>query len=124
LCVRARRRGGAAGAAAGGQQQPAAQGGLSTVINTLLRYALIWWVMSYFRAGQPGSSGSSATPGSMSAPLFRRGEPVDMYVYLSESPEMRLADRADAALIWHVPELSLAVSPERTASYNYTPSEV
>lgn len=100
-----------------GQQQ---QGGLNGLVGTVLRFALMWYMMSYFKGNQQPAQ----TPGGASAPLYRKGELVDMYVYLSESPFLNVQDRHTAELIWTQPELALATSPERTATYMYRPSEV
>lgn len=102
-----------------GQQQQQ-QGGINQLVGTVLRFALMWYMMSYFKGGQQPAQ----TPGGASAPLYRKGELVDMYVYISESPLINLQDRSNAQLIWTEPELALATSAERTASYLYTPSEV
>lgn len=90
------------------------------MVTTVIRFAIMWYMMSYFKGSQQPAN---QQPGSMSAPLYRKGDMVDMYVFLSESPVMSVADRGDAELIWQT-EVSLAVSPERTISYEYQPSQV
>jgi len=57
----------------------------------------------------------------MSNPLYRKGDLVDMYVYLSEEPY--LYNREKGELIWKELELGLATSPERQVNYTYHPSQ-
>ena len=101
-----------------GQQQQ--QGGVNQLVATVLRFALMWYMMSYFKGGQQPAQ----TPAGAAAPLYRKGELVDMYVYISESPVLHLQDRGSAELIWTQTDLALATSPERTVTYTYIPSEV
>jgi hypothetical protein len=79
--------------------------------------ALMWYVMNWMRGGQQAQSGA---PG-MSNPLYRKGDLVDMYVYLSEEPYLYNRDKGE--LIWKEMELGLATSPERQLNYTYHPSQ-
>jgi hypothetical protein len=78
-------------------------------------------MMSYFKGGQQQPA---ATPAGAAAPLYQKGDLVDMYVYLSESPLFNVRDRSNAELIWTQLEIPLAAGPERTGSFVYRPSEV
>lgn len=116
----------AAPAAAGQQQngqQRQQQGGFSAVISTVLRFAVMWYVMSYMRGGQQPQTKAGQTPSAgVAAPLYSRGELLDLYVYLSE--DQQLIDRSTAQLVWLQQEVGLATTAERTFNYTYTPSEV
>jgi hypothetical protein len=81
----------------------------------------MWYMMSYFKGGQQQPA---ATPAGAAAPLYQKGDLVDMYVYLSESPLFNVRDRSNAELIWTQLEIPLAAGPERTGSFVYRPSEV
>jgi hypothetical protein len=101
-----------------GQQQQ--QGGMNRLIGTVIRFALMWYMMTYFK----GSQQPAATPAGAAAPLYRKGDLVDMYVYISESPFLNIQDRSNAELIWLKTEIPLAAGPEQTGSFVYRPTEV
>lgn len=107
-----------------GQQQQ--QGGIQQLLGTILRFALMWYMMQYFKGGgqQAAGPGGGPVPAGASAPLYRKGELVDMYVFLSESPYLNVHDRTGAQLIWFQSDLPLASGPEITGNYTYRPSEV
>lgn len=112
---------GAAGAQGQNGQQQQQQGGLNQLVATVLRFALMWYMMSYFKGSQ--NQPAAGTPAGAAAPLYAKGELVDMYVYLSESPIFSVADRSSAELIWTQTEIPLASGPERTGSFVYKPTE-
>lgn len=103
---------------AGNQNQQPQRGG-QNIVATVLRLGLMWYMMSWFKGG---NQQASSDPAAMSNPLYRRGDLVDMYVYLSEEPYLR--DRSSASLIWQEPSIALAASPERQFTYTYQPSKV
>lgn len=103
-----------------GQGQQQQEGGINKLLGTIVRFALMWYVMSYFKGGQQ----PAATPGGAAAPLYRKGDLVDMYMYISESPIFSAYDTTNAHLIWNETALELAASPERTATFLYRPTEV
>lgn len=103
-----------------GQGQQQQEGGINKLLGTILRFALMWYVMSYFKGGQQ----PAATPGGAAAPLYRKGDLVDMYMYISESPIFSAYDTTNAHLIWNETALELAAGPERTATFMYRPTEV
>eukprot|EP00878_Enallax_costatus_P014291 GHUV01014949.1.p1 GENE.GHUV01014949.1~~GHUV01014949.1.p1 ORF type:complete len:567 (+),score=104.50 GHUV01014949.1:232-1932(+) len=115
----------AAAPAAGQQpngQQRHQQGGFSAVISTVLRMAVMWYVMSYMRGSQqPQPKPGQTPPAGVAAPLYSKGDLLDIYVYVSESPYMH--DRSAAELVWSQQEVGLATTAERTFTYNYKPSE-
>jgi hypothetical protein len=95
---------------------------MNQLVATVLRFALMWYMMSYFKGSQ--NQPAAGTPAGAAAPLYAKGELVDMYVYLSESPIFNVADRSSAELIWTQTEIPLASGPERTSSFVYRPTEV
>lgn len=125
--------------AAGGAQpaQPAAQ---NTWMGAILRMAFMWAVMQYFKqpakdavpaangTASPGlfSTSSGPNPGGLGhySPLFRKGAPVDMYVYLSEQPNIESYAKAEDQLIWSEKGVKLATEDSRKFTYVYHPSEV
>lgn len=95
------------------QQQPGNQ-----LFATIARFAIMWWLMSYMRGNQQ----QQQTPAGAAAPLYRKGDPLDMYVYISEQPYLH--DRSEAELIWTQQEVGLATTTERKSTYTYSPSRV
>ncbi len=84
----------------------------------VVRMGIMWYAMQWFRGAQT----PAGAPATMSNPLYRKGDLVDMHVYLSEDPF--LASRREAELIWREKDIALASSPERLLNYTYTPSKV
>jgi hypothetical protein len=105
---------GAPGNDQNGQQQ---RGGGNQLFATIARMALMWWLMSYFKGNQQ----AAPTPAGAAAPLYRKGDMLDMYVYMSEESYLQ---REKAQLVWSQTEVGLATTPERSVTYEYTPSEV
>jgi hypothetical protein len=99
-----------------GQQQQ--QGGFNQLLGTLVRFGLMWYVMNMFKGNQQPAGKS---PADMSAPLYRKGDLLDMYVYVSEAP---FFEPSRAELIWTQTEVGLATTAERKFTWEYTPSEV
>lgn len=97
-----------------GQQQ---QGGGNKFLATIARMVLMWWVMSYFKGNQQQAT---STPAGAAAPLYRKGDMLDMYVYVSEHSVLQ---RDTAELVWTQTEVGLATTPELTVTHTYTPSE-
>jgi hypothetical protein len=110
----------AAAAPAAGQQRQ--QGGAGGIVSFIVRMAMMYYMMQWMKGGgqQAGPAGQTA-PGT-SNPLYRRGDLVDMYVYLSEEPF--LSQRSADALVWKESEIALGVSPERSRNVTYQPSQV
>jgi hypothetical protein len=105
---------GRAGDVQNGQQQ---RGGGNQLFATIARFALMWWLMSYFKGNQQ----AAPTPAGAAAPLYRKGDMLDMYVYVSEQSYLQ---RESAKLVCTQTAVGLATTPERSVTYNYTPSEV
>lgn len=116
----------AAAPAAGQQngQQRQQQGGFSAIFSTILRFAVMWYVMNYMRGNsQPQTKPGQTPPAGVAAPLYSKGDLLDIYVYISESPHYQF-DRSTQEPVWYQKEVGLATTAERTFTYNYRPSEV
>nr|CAB3487125.1 unnamed protein product [Digitaria exilis] len=96
-------------------------GGLGQSIAGIVRMAVFW----YFAAKFFGPKRPPAEPGMLMSNLFQKGEPMDMWMYLSENEKFN--DFAnDDALIWHEANIPYAVwgpTSTRTRSLTYYPSE-
>jgi hypothetical protein len=129
------------GPAAGDAQQPRPAGGFQSMLGSVLRFGLMWYMMRSFnqKGGAPKAGSSlmsangTAVPG-YAVPLYRRGDLLDMRAYLSESPFLA-DDRSGARLVWVERDVPLASadggggvssdggSGERTRVLRYVPSE-
>ncbi|KAG6595710.1 Cleft lip and palate transmembrane protein 1, partial [Cucurbita argyrosperma subsp. sororia] len=115
-------RGGGAAVAptAGGQQQQQQQGGFAQSLTGIIRIAVFWYFASKFFAPKKPSD-----PAILMSNLFQKGEPLDMWVYLSEHE--RFNDFGDeGALVWHENGIPYAVwgqESSRSLSFKYYPSE-
>lgn len=100
------------------------QGGFGQLFSTIARFAIMWYLMSWMKGNQQSAapSAGSKVPTGVSAPLYRKGDAVDMYVYLSEQITLP-PDRDGASLIWAQHGLSLATGAQQTHTYTYVPSE-
>lgn len=105
----------------GGGQQPQQRQGFGQSISGVIRMAVFWYFASKFFF----SPKKSAEPSLLMSNLFQKGEPLDMWLYLSEHEKFR--DFGDEkALIWHETNIPYAVwKPEstRSLSLKYQPSE-
>uniref|UniRef100_A0A803KNK9 Cleft lip and palate associated transmembrane protein n=1 Tax=Chenopodium quinoa TaxID=63459 RepID=A0A803KNK9_CHEQI len=105
----------------GGAQPPQQRQGFGQSISGVLRMAIFWYFASkfFFSPKKP------ADPALLMNNLFQKGEPLDMWFYLSEHEKFRDFGN-EQALIWHETNIPYAVwKPEstRTLSLNYQPSE-
>ncbi|KAE8730677.1 Transmembrane CLPTM1 family protein isoform 3 [Hibiscus syriacus] len=110
------------GGGGGGEQQPRQQqqGGFGQSITGIIRIAVFWYFASkFFSPKKP------ADPSHLISNLFQKGEPLDMWLYLSEN--QRFNDFGnEASLVWHETNIPYATwGPEstRTLSLNYHPSD-
>ncbi|XVF17023.1 hypothetical protein REPUB_Repub10bG0081100 [Reevesia pubescens] len=112
----------AAGGGAEGQppRQQQQQGGFGQTITGIIRIAVFWYFASkFFYPKKP------ADPSNLISNLFQKGEPLDMWLYLSEHEKFNDFGN-DASLVWHKTNIPYATwGPEstRTLSLNYFPSE-
>ncbi|CAD6260806.1 unnamed protein product [Miscanthus lutarioriparius] len=96
-------------------------GGLGQSIAGIVRMAVFW----YFAAKFFGPKRPPADPGMLMSNLFQKGEPMDMWMYLSENEKFNDFANEDA-LIWHEANIPYAVwgpTSTRTRSLTYYPSE-
>ncbi|XVE83478.1 hypothetical protein DITRI_Ditri16bG0091300 [Diplodiscus trichospermus] len=113
----------AAVAAGGGGQQPRQQqqqGGFGQTITGIIRIAVFWYFASKFFSPK-----RSADPSNLISNLFQKGEPLDMWLYLSEHEKFNDFGN-EASLVWHETNIPYATwGPEsiRTLSLKYYPSE-
>ncbi|XP_050369046.1 uncharacterized protein LOC126787164 [Argentina anserina] len=115
----------AAAAAADGQVQGGRQqqGGIGQSIGGIIRMAVIWYFASKFFSSS--SSKKSSDPSQLISNIFPKGEPLDMWFYITEHEKFSEFG-SESALIWHETNIPYAVyGPEstRTLSMKYYPSE-
>ncbi|CAK9319459.1 unnamed protein product [Citrullus colocynthis] len=110
---------GAVTAPRAGQQQQQ-QGGFAQSLTGIIRIAVFWYFASKFFAPKKPSD-----PAILMSNLFQKGEPLDMWVYLSEHE--RFDDFGnEGALVWHENSIPYAVwgqDSTRSLSFKYYPSE-
>lgn len=113
----------AAAAGGGGGQQPRQQqqqGGFGQTITGIIRIAVFWYFASKFFSPKKPSD-----PSNLISNLFQKGEPLDMWLYLSENEKFNDFGN-EASLVWHETNIPYATwGPEstRTLSLKYYPSE-
>ncbi|KAE8663728.1 Transmembrane CLPTM1 family protein isoform 2 [Hibiscus syriacus] len=112
----------AGGGGGGGGQQPRQQqqGGFGQSITGIIRIAVFWYFASkFFSPKKP------ADPSHLISNLFQKGEPLDMWLYLSE--HQRFNDFGnESSLVWHetnIPYATWGSESTRTISLNYHPSD-
>ncbi|GLU12178.1 hypothetical protein SLE2022_288790 [Rubroshorea leprosula] len=116
----------AAAAGGGGAAQPQRQqqgGGIGQTISGIIRIAVFWYFASKFFA--PKRPVDPSQPAVVMSNLFQKGEPMDMWVYLSENEKFNDFGN-DGSLVWHETNIPYATwGPEstRTLSMDYYPSE-
>lgn len=110
------------GQAAQPQQQQ--QRGIGQMLTGVIRIAVFWYFASKFFSPKKPISDPSV-PNIQISNLFNKGEPLDMWFYISE--QQKFSDFGnEAALIWHETNIPYAVwGPEstRSLSLKYHPSE-
>ncbi len=97
----------------GQQQQPG-----QSLLTMILRMAMMYYVMSWLR----GPQNQQAGPAGVAHHVFRRGELVDTYLYISES--QYLNDRSEGTLVWQESGIPLGTTTERLLETTYVPSKV
>ncbi|GMI68540.1 hypothetical protein like AT5G08500 [Hibiscus trionum] len=111
-------------AAAGGDgeqpRQQQQQNGFGQTITGIIRIAVFWYFASkFFSPKKP------AEPSTLINNLFQKGEPIDMWFYLSEHEKFNDFGN-EASLVWHETNIPYATwGPEstRTLSMKYYPSQ-
>lgn len=107
----------------GGRRQQQQQPGFGQTISGVIRMAIFWYFASkfFFSPKKPADS----TPAIQMSNIFQKGEPLDMWLYLSDHEKFTDFGN-EKALIWHETNIPYAVwTPDstRTLSLKYQPSE-
>ncbi|GLT48973.1 hypothetical protein SLA2020_225600 [Shorea laevis] len=114
----------AAGGGGAAQQQRQQQGGgIGQTISGIIRIAVFWYFASKFFA--PKRPVDPSQPVVVMSNLFQKGEPMDMWVYLSGNEKFNDFGN-DGSLVWHETNIPYATwGPEstQTLSMDYYPSE-
>ncbi|PKU70824.1 cleft lip and palate transmembrane protein 1 homolog [Dendrobium catenatum] len=96
------------------------QGGFGQTVTGIIRMAVMWYfAMKFFSPKKP------ADPSQLMSNLFQKGEPLDMWLYLSDQQIFNDFGN-DGALLWHETNIPYAVwgqGSSRSLSLQYTPSE-
>lgn len=101
------------------QPQQQNRGAFSQIVTTVLRMAFFWYVMNWMKGG---NKADPKVPGSMAIPKYAKGDSVDMYLYLSDSPYLRVYD--PDSLVWEERGLHLAAEPDtKLKTITYYPSK-
>ncbi|XAR51054.1 hypothetical protein NMG60_11005563 [Bertholletia excelsa] len=112
--------GGGGGGGGGGRQQQQQQAGFGQTLTGIIRIAVFWYFASkFFAPNKP------VEPSLQISNLFQKGEPLDMWFYLSEH-EKFTDFSSEGALVWHETNIPYAVwGPESTRSLSimYYPSQ-
>ncbi|OMO90393.1 Cleft lip and palate transmembrane 1 [Corchorus capsularis] len=110
----------AGGGGGGGGQQQGQQQQQGFGLSGIIRIVFFW-----FLASKLFSSKKPADPSQMISNLFQKGEPLDMWLYVSENEKFNDFGN-EAALIWHetnIPYVTWGPESTRTLSLKYHPSE-
>ncbi|CAA0839280.1 Transmembrane CLPTM1 family protein [Striga hermonthica] len=104
------------------QQQQQQQQGVGNMLTGIIRVAVLWYFASkFFGPKRPPSAQSSHQISN----LFHKGEPLDMWLYLSEQEKFNDFS-SEGALVWQETNIPFAVwtaDSTRTLSVKYYPSE-
>ncbi|KAK9110887.1 hypothetical protein Scep_018406 [Stephania cephalantha] len=104
------------------QQQRQGNSSFGQSITGIIRIAVFWYFAS--RLFSPKKAPSD--PSLLISNLFNKGEPLDMWVYLSDRPKFNDFGNEEA-LVWHETNIPYAVwgpaASTRTRSLTYVPSE-
>eukprot|EP00262_Sarcandra_glabra_P020094 TRINITY_DN7897_c0_g1_i1.p1 TRINITY_DN7897_c0_g1~~TRINITY_DN7897_c0_g1_i1.p1 ORF type:complete len:590 (-),score=95.29 TRINITY_DN7897_c0_g1_i1:365-2134(-) len=97
------------------------QQGFGQTITGIIRMAVFWYfAMKFFSPKKPSSE-----PSHLISNLFQKGEPLDMWLYLSEHEKFNDFSN-EGALVWHETNIPFAVwgrGSTRSYSLKYYPSE-
>jgi len=104
-------------------QAPAGRqgGGIGQSLAGIVRMAVFWYFASKFF----GPKRAPTEPGMLMSNLFQKGEPMDMWMYLSENDKFNDFSNEEA-LVWHETNIPYAVwgpTSTRMHSLTYYPSE-
>lgn len=103
------------------QQQQQQQGGLGQSLSGIVRMAVFWYfAMKFFGPKKPPPG-----PSQLMSNLFQKGEPLDMWLFVSEREKFTDFSNEDA-LVWHETNVPYAVwgpGSSRTRTVTYHPTE-
>ncbi|GJP48434.1 hypothetical protein CLOM_g7718 [Closterium sp. NIES-68] len=110
----------AAGGAAGGQPQQQQQQQHNPIMS-MIRMAMFWYMISNFFFKKPPKD-----PAMLSRNLFRKGEDLDMWVYLTEAEKFSNF-QDESALVWTESGIPYTMydgpAARRTLDFTYYPSK-
>ncbi|KAG4113752.1 hypothetical protein ERO13_D12G002000v2 [Gossypium hirsutum] len=116
--------GGGGGGGGGGEgQQPRQQqqqNGFGRTITGIIRIAVFWYFASKFFSPKKPTD-----PSNLISNLFQKGEPLDMWLYISEHEKFNDFGN-EASLVWHetnIPYVTWDPESTRTLSLKYYPSQ-
>ncbi|KAK6125685.1 hypothetical protein DH2020_040577 [Rehmannia glutinosa] len=113
---------GGGGGGGGRRQQPQQQqAGMGQMLTGIIRVAVFWYFASKFFGPKRSPTQSSHQISN----LFHKGEPLDMWLYLSEQEKFNDFG-SEEALVWQETNIPYAVwtaESSRTLSLKYYPSE-
>ncbi|KAI3450959.1 hypothetical protein Pfo_007624 [Paulownia fortunei] len=113
--------GGGGGGGERRQQQQQQQPGVGQMLTGIIRIAVFWYFASKFFGPKRSPTQSSHQISN----LFHKGEPLDMWLYLSEQKKFNDFG-SEGALVWQETNIPYAVwtaESSRTLSLKYYPSE-
>ncbi|CAI9763398.1 unnamed protein product [Fraxinus pennsylvanica] len=113
--------GGGEGGGGGGRQQQRQQQGVGQMLTGIIRVAVFWYFASKFF----GPKKSPTQTSNQISNLFHKGEPLDMWLYLSEKEHFNDFG-SEGSLFWYETNIPYAVwGPDstRSISLKYYPSE-
>ncbi|KAJ3675504.1 hypothetical protein LUZ60_004546 [Juncus effusus] len=113
----------AAVAAEGAPAQRQGGGGIGQTIAGIVRMAVFWYfAMKFFSPKKPSNPNE---PVVLLSNMFQKGEPLDMWLYLTENEKFNEFSNEEA-LYWHetnIPYATWSPASTRTRSLTYYPSE-
>ncbi|KAF1866985.1 hypothetical protein Lal_00049412 [Lupinus albus] len=115
----------AVAAGQGGQQPQQGGGGFGKSITGIIRMAVFWYFASKFFSPKRAPTDPSGAPSPLLSNLFQQGQPLDMWLYLSEHEKFNDFS-SDRDLVWHetnLPYASWRPGSTRTLALKYDPSE-
>lgn len=94
----------------------------SSAVGGILRMLVVFWLVKSFFGGSKGPP-ANAPRSDFFWPKFNRSEPVDFFLYLSESSSFQdVSDKSK--LVWSQTDIPLATNADISTTYVYRPSEV
>lgn len=106
----------------GQDQQNAGTQSVSSAVGGILRMLVVFWLVKSFFGGSKGPP-ANAPRSDYFWPKFNRSEPVDFFLFASESSTFH--DVLDTnKLVWTQTNVALATNADISTTYVYYPSKV